>query len=368
MDMKDSKTKLQFSWVLLGIVSVAFLLLFGYSIGVLILGRISGTEESAEALPTGGPTASVLPTLENTIAVFEPTPTPEALSDKDLWAKEADPTPTPAFPISGFTDRFWQDGSLTLQTEYRSPDLTIYYKRVYDTQTFHRRITYFIAELFVSDVTQIKTASCVGGFNKNGHGDVERTARQSNAIVAISGDYYGFRSDSLVIRNGVVYRTKLRNSDICMLLRDGTMETIEASDANINYILKRDPWQAWQFGPVLLGDGGIARSYFPNSSKIRATNPRSCIGYIEPGHYLFVVVDGRQKYSKGVTLEELAYLMETIGCVQAYNLDGGDSAHFYWLNEVVSSPSGGGREVSDIIYIEKESYPVSPFHKGKKGL
>ena len=49
-------------------------------------------------------------------------------------------------------------------------------------------------------------------------------------------------------------------------------------------------------------------------------------------------------------------------------MDGGASAHFYWNDQVINNPSGGGRKISDIIYIAKETYPVSPYFPGKDGL
>ena len=91
------------------------------------------------------------------------------------------------------------------------------------------------------------------------------------------------------------------------------METISGSETTLNDVLERDPWQAWQFGPSLLTEGGRARTSFPNTS-ISPGNPRSCIGYYEPGHYCFVLVDGRQKASRGLSLKELAVLMESLGC------------------------------------------------------
>ena len=89
---------------------------------------------------------------------------------------------------------------------------------------------------------------------------------------------------------------------------------------------------------------------------------------VQGGSGLFVVADGRQKESRGLTLSELAALMETLGCRSAFNLDGGASAHFYWNDEIYSNPSKGGRNISDIIYVEKESYPDSDFFHGKDGM
>jgi exopolysaccharide biosynthesis protein len=53
-----------------------------------------------------------------------------------------------------------------------------------------------------------------------------------------------------------------------------------------------------------------------------------------------MVVDGRQKgLSMGMSYEESAHFMKTIGCTDAINLDGGGSSTF-WLNgKVVNSPS-----------------------------
>jgi exopolysaccharide biosynthesis protein len=56
--------------------------------------------------------------------------------------------------------------------------------------------------------------------------------------------------------------------------------------------------------------------------------PRSAIGYSKNGRYLYlVVVDGRQPlYSEGMTVQELARLMQSTGAYYAMNLDGGGSS------------------------------------------
>lgn len=343
--------------ILLAFFSIVLLFLVGFIVGTNLRIRREPIYTAVEATAT--PTVTVTETPS-------PTDTPSPTETPILYSA-ADPTPQPVYELDTFTDRFWLDGILKTENVYRTPDLSILFQCVYDTENFHRRETYYVAEIFVSDVTQIQAASFRDDFSKIGSGDVEQMAIRHDAIIAISGDYYGFHSSSLVIRNGTVYRTKLNHDDVCLLLRDGTMETISGKAASIDAILEKDPWQAWQFGPALLDEGGNARTSFP-SSKLSVQNPRSCIGYVEPGHYFFVVVDGRQKNARGMTLAELASLMESLGCVQAFNLDGGASAHFFWDGKVISRPSGGGRNISDIIYIARESYPASPTFSGKDGL
>ncbi|WP_312876573.1 phosphodiester glycosidase family protein [Streptomyces bohaiensis] len=57
-----------------------------------------------------------------------------------------------------------------------------------------------------------------------------------------------------------------------------------------------------------------------------ATAPRTAVGFSEDGSDMYVVVvDGRQAHSGGVTLTELAVMMERLGAHSALNLDGGGS-------------------------------------------
>ena len=78
------------------------------------------------------------------------------------------------------------------------------------------------------------------------------------------------------------------------------------------------------------------------------------LGYYEPGHYCFVLVDGRQTgYSKGVTIAELAEIVAELGCKSAYNLDGGGSAMISFQDALYSQPSNCEREISDIVLIRE---------------
>jgi hypothetical protein len=85
---------------------------------------------------------------------------------------------------------------------------------------------------------------------------------------------------------------------------------------------------------------------------IKLRHPRTAVCYNEQ-NYMFVVVDGRQpKLSVGMTLEELADLMVSLGCTEAMNTDGGGSTEMA-VNvpqknspgtsklEIVNSPSDG---------------------------
>jgi len=102
------------------------------------------------------------------------------------------------------------------------------------------------------------------------------------------------------------------------------MKIYQPEALNIQTLIQTGAYQSWIFGPSLLDENGKAKKDFLTWSYIRELHPRTAIGYYEPGHYCFVVVDGRQKdYSRGMFLEELSQLFEQLGCKVAYNLDGG---------------------------------------------
>ena len=228
-------------------------------------------------------------------------------------------------------------------------EITIYKKSVGEGS---EKITYYVADVYVTNAGVIKTAFANDTYGKNIKSNVSQMARTHDAIWAINGDFYGNTEEGIVIRNGVKYRDNLNDADVCVLFTDGTVKTYSADEFNADTVIALGAWQAWCFGPQLLDGSGNVLSSFNTTTYLNSSNPRSAIGYCEPGHYIFVTVDGRNEgYSKGATLSELAAIMSDEGCKYAYNLDGGKSAMMYFDGEVINQPDGGGRDISDIMYI-----------------
>lgn len=79
----------------------------------------------------------------------------------------------------------------------------------------------------------------------------------------------------------------------------------------------------------------------------REMHPRTAVGVDrKTGTVLMVVVDGRQSFSRGMTMVELADLMRDLGADDALNLDGGGSSTMVARNrsgglQVLNSPSDG---------------------------
>lgn len=136
-----------------------------------------------------------------------------------------------------------------------------------------------------------------------------------------------------------------------MLYRDGSMKVYRPEELDAERLVADGAWQSWVFGPGLL-DAGKARTSFLTWDYIRQSHPRSAIGYVEPGHYYLLAVDGREPgHSRGMLLSEMARLFEKLGCQTAYNLDGGSCSFMTMGKHVVNQPYSPRRGVSDGIFV-----------------
>lgn len=244
-----------------------------------------------------------------------------------------------------FPDKFTDGKVIKNSSGYQSANINVSLKRFESDD-----VVFYVADIYVRDVSYLVTAFAQGRYGKGVRGWTRNIANDIGAIIAINGDYYGGRDDGIVIRNGELYRTDPYPSrDVCVLFWDGTMETYGTSKFNAQAAIDNGAYQAWNFGPRLLDENGKAKTRF--NSDVGPSNPRTALGYYEPGHYCFVVVDGRTKSSGGMRLTELAALMEQLGCTRAYNMDGGNTSVMVAGGQIVNNPSGGGRPTTDIIAI-----------------
>lgn len=275
------------------------------------------------------------------VPISTPYPTTKALiTPSDTEASNNLSTPfSEGWNYSGF-------GTVTVSDSksYKSKDISIELKRFEENG-----VVYFVQDIHVRNIENIQTAFAKDKYGKGFRDEALKMANDNHAVAAITGDYYGARDMGVVIRNGVLYRDSAFR-DVCVLYKNGVMKTFAKDEIDVQKEIQNGAYQAWSFGPALLDSQGKPKTVF--DTDVKPKNPRSAIGYFEPGHYCFVVVDGRDAdYSKGMTLEELSQLMFDLGCKAAYNLDGGISAQMIFNDNVANNPANGGRKISDIIYI-----------------
>lgn len=310
--------------------------LFLFLLICLLIVSGCGLQEDKITVLTPEPTVSALPTPE-------PTPTPDPDSTPE---PTPEPTPDPYFPDAEEV-KIDEDNGFWL---YRSPTLFVEVNRIVDEDGPK---TYFVAEIrFKESETE-----------RAGFGSPDRPGRSSQplykiaanyqAVIAVNGDYMSLvRSDAkgIVMRDGIVYADK-KETDTLAFYPDGTMRIFRPGEITPEQLSAEGVLNTFSFGPTLINNGEIEPGL--EGAYLARRNPRTAVGMIEPYHYLFVVVDGRQnRYSIGMTLPQLAQLFASYNCQVAYNLDGGQSATMSFLDKNISRYSGsltGQRSVPDAL-------------------
>ncbi|GAA1747648.1 phosphodiester glycosidase family protein [Nostocoides vanveenii] len=247
----------------------------------------------------------------------------------------------------------------TTATSYSSDTATIGISKVV-TGSGTDQVTYFVADITVSDATIVKSAFANDEFGTNIIAYPSVIAEQASAVLAINGDYYGFRDTGIEIRNGVIYRDAGARQGLAFY-KDGSMKLYDETATNAKTLLAQGVWQTLSFGPGIVDGGKVVSGIedvevdtnFGNHS-IQGQQPRTGIGWIGENHLLFVAVDGRSAgYSRGVTMTEFAEILVGLGAQVAYNLDGGGSTAMIFNGRLVNNPLGKGQErgTSDILYV-----------------
>ena len=232
-------------------------------------------------------------------------------------------------------------------------EIKIVQKREYNTEIY-------IADIKINNFKLLKTAFAKNLFGLNIKEKPSSIAKRNNAILAINGDYYGFREKGYVLRNGVLYdpyRTyRDKKSDILVINNDGSFSIRKEYAQTSKSIYEEGAWQVFCFGPGLISGGKIVVDEYSEVAAHKASNPRTAIGYIDEGHYVMVVSDGRTEESAGLSLLELATVLDNYGVKDAYNLDGGGSSVMIFNGKIINKPTSNGdviseRSSSDIVYI-----------------
>lgn len=82
--------------------------------------------------------------------------------------------------------------------------------------------------------------------------------------------------------------------------------------------------------------------------------PRTAIGQKANGNIVMVAVD-----SPGMTADELADLMLSLGCMNAINADGGGSTTMVQDGKIINKPENGERAVGSVLLVYPKNQPVT---------
>jgi hypothetical protein len=130
---------------------------------------------------------------------------------------------------------------------------------------------------------------------------------------------------------------------------------VRASDSSRSY--PEESEDATNGVPQLIKQGRIDITWEQEKASrafAETRHPRTAVATLKDSMFLMVTVDGRQPgVSVGMSLQELAEYLLSLGAIDAMNLDGGGSTTMFVDGRVVNKPSDkeGERKISDAIIV-----------------
>ncbi len=191
----------------------------------------------------------------------------------------------------------------------------------------YQRITRGTIDAHVARIDLRNARLRVIASEESDHGlTVSEFAKKRNAIIAINADYFNEQQMPLGLSAGA-----------CGVWTKG--QKLERRQGLVGVGRRRAEIQQntmtkkrWMSGAVsgwpLLNKGCAPLAKLPGSDHFtRAPHPRTAAGLSKDGKTMYLVVaDGRREGVPGLTLPELAALLDELGACVAMNLDGGGSS------------------------------------------
>jgi exopolysaccharide biosynthesis protein len=301
-----------------------------------------------------GPVAAARSEREGT----EPTPAITCVSTGTETAAPTASLDVIPLPGEGPEDSFYTStekvfiSSKTDHWRYTSPVLYVDIRKVQDKK---KVITYFVADIHMKE-PQFRSGVI------SGRSIPETLAKQFSAVYAQNGDFYTLEKNlkGIIISSGKVYNER-KGADTLAIMPDGDLKIFSPGETTAKKLIAMGVRDTWSFGPTLIKNGVMVTNY--NRFRNHGKNPRSGFGMIEKGHYIGLVVGGRNPgYSVGMTYLEFAKLFQFYGCKLAYCRDGGASASMVFMGKpmdlrirMTGSAKLTKRRVPDIFIIGKSS-------------
>lgn len=216
------------------------------------------------------------------------------------------------------------------------------------------------AEIIMADGSQLRRKVAGDTYGSNDFKTTSGYAQDSNAVLALGGDYYWHhqRVCGITVLDGQIRRFSPLSADSCLFNSEGDMiflyrfayENSQQAEAQ-QFMDENDIQFSLAFGPVLIDDGeDVTPSWYP-WGEINDHYARSALGMLGDKHYLTVNLNCTPAHYYLATLQEATDALLKRGCVKAYTLDGGQTATTVFHGELVNPVQFGWQKpISDIIY------------------
>ena len=291
------------------------------------------------------------------------------LSDNDQVAPEPNPacygevkTYEELLPVLQKAEKLLDGQTLALTPDrpiWEGDSIHYYYDEtilVFTWKEIVNESVYTVAEVKLAHPSQFRRFLAGGEFGSDKQYKTTEMAASVNAVLATSGDFYGYRKYGAVVYQGELRRFEGENVDTCYINDDGDLlftyrgelKTEEdakkfAEENNVRFSLA--------FGPVLLDEGEIKVPKDYILGEVNGTFSRAAICQWDKLHYLVVNTSQEAGYWHRHKVRDFAKFIQELGCKTAYALDGGQTTAIVMDDELITLPDyQTQRRISDIIY------------------
>lgn len=218
------------------------------------------------------------------------------------------------------------------------------------------------AEVKIAHGSQLRRALSDNTYGSSVYMYPTQMAENANAVIAINGDFYSYRSLGITVYQRQLYRCKPKSVETCFFNGSGDMifshmgELMTEEEAT-QFIADNDIIFSVAFGPILVENGELKTTYSYPVGEIEKQYSRAAIGQVDKLHYLLMSINEEGAYQRRIKINEAAEYIYAKGVLNAYALDGGQTATIVMQGETVNRVDWGSeRTMSDIIYFAT-AYP-----------
>lgn len=215
---------------------------------------------------------------------------------------------------------------------------------------------YTFSEVKIAHPSQFRRFLAGGEFGSEKLYVTTEMAQSVNAVVASSGDFYGYRHAGTLVYDGTVRRVNNGLVDTCYIDKNGDLLFTTRYDQmdkeqSQQFVDEHEILFSLAFGPVLIRDGEVITPDSYAVGEINDCYPRSALCQLGKLHYLLAVVNGEDAQPEVPTIHRFAWNLRQSGITKAYALDGGQTAVIAMDGELINAVLyGHQRKISDIIY------------------
>ena len=223
-------------------------------------------------------------------------------------------------------------------------------------QEVHDGSVYTFSEIKVSHPSQFRRHLAGGEYGSDMQYLTTEMAASVNAVVASAGDFYRFRDFGAVVYQGEAKRVEGTYAETCYIDSSGNMDFTYGGDVTTvaevqAFVDENDIQFSLAFGPILVDNGELIEHTWYGVGEITEGYARAALCQMGELHYIVVTANTTGAYQEIPTVAQFAKNVAATGCINAYCLDGGQTATIVMNDELMNRPVyGQQRKISDIIY------------------